>query len=244
MSATGRGSDRLESDNYPTPAWCVRRLLEEWEPPQDYGRWIEPCAGEGAIVRAVRAWMGVGSPVVIEAFDVRDCRDELIAAGANAAMCVDWRNIKGLAGYDVVISNPPYSIAEPIIRHALEIDDAAVAMLLRSNFLGSEGRADWLRACPPDVYQLPNRPSFAASIKCVATQGGIAQGRAVGCGWSVLLPIDAWRPTSCLECGGKVRVTTSDATEYAWFVWPPERQRDHGIVKVLATTSLEERRAA
>ena len=53
MSATGRSSVRKDYDNYPTPAWCVRRLLERVDLPG--GTWLEPAAGDGAIVRAVRA---------------------------------------------------------------------------------------------------------------------------------------------------------------------------------------------
>lgn len=51
MSATGRSDVRRLDDFYATPAWCVRRLLEGVNPPG--GLWLEPCAGDGAIIRAV-----------------------------------------------------------------------------------------------------------------------------------------------------------------------------------------------
>lgn len=33
---------RRANDHYPTPAWCLRRLLEVYEPPGD--RWLDPGA--------------------------------------------------------------------------------------------------------------------------------------------------------------------------------------------------------
>jgi hypothetical protein len=256
MSATGRGGERLEADNYPTPSWCVRRLLEAVELPAmrelpddccESASWIEPCAGDGAIIRAVQDFYGLCGPCFDTCEVRRETADALTTLGVREVLWGDWRDSEE-TGWEVAISNPPYSIAEPIIRRSLEAADWVV-MLLRSNFLGSEERAAWLRECPPDVYQLPNRPSFAQSVKCVAsifTYGadGEPTSKTIGCGWQVTLPLTAWRPESCPLCGGKVRVTTTDATEYAWFVWPPERKRDHGIVKVLAPTPLEERKAA
>jgi hypothetical protein len=44
MSSTNRGAAREPADNYPTPSWCVRRLLEAVELPP--GRWLEPACGE------------------------------------------------------------------------------------------------------------------------------------------------------------------------------------------------------
>ena len=54
MSSTNRGGKRQDLDVYPTPAWVVDRLLEVVDFPG--GRWLEPCAGDGAIMRAVNAW--------------------------------------------------------------------------------------------------------------------------------------------------------------------------------------------
>lgn len=51
MSSTKRGTKRVELDQYPTPKWCVHRLLEAVDLPA--GRWLEPCAGAGNIINAV-----------------------------------------------------------------------------------------------------------------------------------------------------------------------------------------------
>jgi hypothetical protein len=51
MSSTKRGRQRNAADNYPTPAWTVDRLFESL--PLPGGAWLEPSAGEGAIISAV-----------------------------------------------------------------------------------------------------------------------------------------------------------------------------------------------
>jgi hypothetical protein len=51
MSAKGRGSVVAESEFYPTPPWVVHRILGRLALPS--GEWLEPSAGDGAIVRAV-----------------------------------------------------------------------------------------------------------------------------------------------------------------------------------------------
>jgi hypothetical protein len=59
VSATKRGSGvRTPDDAYETPAWCVQRLLEKLQLPG--GNWLEPGAGDGAIIKAV----GCGFPGV------------------------------------------------------------------------------------------------------------------------------------------------------------------------------------
>ena len=61
--------------------------------------------------------------------------------------------------FDVVITNPPFSDAEAFLRRSLELADHVV-LLLRLNFLASAKRAELMRERAPDVYVLPNRPSF------------------------------------------------------------------------------------
>jgi hypothetical protein len=61
---------------------------------------------------------------------------------------------------DVILTNPPYSRAFEFLEKALS-EAPHVAMLLRLNFLGSEKRAKFFQRTPPDIYVLPNRPSFA-----------------------------------------------------------------------------------
>ncbi len=159
MSATARSDVRVALDVYPTPAWCVHRLLEEVELPG--GHWCEPCAGDGAILRAVR---DVRQDVTWSAIEIRsECRGALEAKGAATqiadALTCAWRLRP--EPLSAVVTNPPYNLAEVFLAKALR-EAANVALLLRLDFLGSERRAHLLRATPPDVYVLPNRPSFVA----------------------------------------------------------------------------------
>lgn len=169
MSSTNRGGQRSDADNYPTPAWCVRRLLEVCPLPP--GRWLEPAAGEGAIIKAVNEkCLGI----TWTALDIRNCGTATLDAvnGSSSAafhhvedvvdfLCwePDWESSPARKRFDVCITNPPYSQAGDFIRRSLELADVVV-MLLRLNFLGSESRADFWRAHPPDVFVLPNRPAF------------------------------------------------------------------------------------
>lgn len=84
MTATGRSSKLSPSaDNYPTPGWCVRRFLEAWPSLAHVGtRWLEPCAGDGSIIRAVdefREARGM-TPLEWTAVEYRPTGDDLRAA--------------------------------------------------------------------------------------------------------------------------------------------------------------------
>lgn len=115
---------------------------------------------------------------------------------------------------DLVIGNPPFKHAMAFVLRALAITwprRGTVAMLLRMNWLASQDRMAFHRENPADLFVLSRRPSFCASLKCKA------------CGWGDVQRLDALRARACPLCGGKVVVTTSDSTEYAWFVWGPGR---------------------
>lgn len=161
MSATNRGGQRSPADFYATPAWCVRRFLERCTLPR--GRWLEPTAGEGHLLRAVAS---VRPALDWTAVELRpECAPLLDATGARVRVGNflsadrEWLGLHGAEEFDVAIGNPPF-------RYALECIEAArrvariTAMLLRLDFLESDERAEFLRAWTPDVYVLPDRPSF------------------------------------------------------------------------------------
>lgn len=245
MSATNRGAERQPFDNYPTPAWCVKRLLEAV--PLPGGVWLEPAVGDGAIIRAVEA-NAEGSRFLRWHF--MDLRPEAVeftnAAGQPMSNPYDGLNI-GAGDYlstklvaspaekfTVAITNPPFSQA---LRFAKKMTHDArwAVLLLRLNFAGSgnrDGRPQWLRENPPDVYVLPQRPSFCQSLSC----------KAESCDWRETIPALAQARKSCPQCGSKVQRSASDASEYAWFVWTPvTHEHSSGSFNVLADTSEEER---
>ena len=78
-----RGRKKTPRDTYPTPAWCTRLLLRTVPLPP--GRWLEPSAGSGGIMRAVsdvRTDPKHGSDVRWTAVEI----DRDLAAQANDAI--------------------------------------------------------------------------------------------------------------------------------------------------------------
>jgi len=172
MSSTNRGGQRSEADFYPTPSWLIDRLLEAC--PLPGGRWLEPCAGDGAIIRAVNARR---SDVQWTAVELRDCVPEIRRAAVDVTGKTDPTSFKPItvhspqdfltwdpawAPFDCCLMNPPYSLAAEFIERVLHMA-TVVAAPLRLNFLGSEARAEWFEHVVgvPDVYVSPNRPDFS-----------------------------------------------------------------------------------
>jgi SAM-dependent methyltransferase len=154
MSATGRSKVRDELDRYDTPAWCVDRLLDRVSLP--HGWWLEPCCGSGSIIRAVARRQAPGW-AQWTALDIEP-RGVFAEAMADRADFLTWTPPQRKR-FRVSISNYPYKHAYEFARKNRDLADIVVA-LLRLNWLESEVRAHWLRCNKPDVYVLPNRPSF------------------------------------------------------------------------------------
>lgn len=171
MSAAGRGEHRGgDVDFYPTPAWCVDRLLEncgrELFPPGAFIHALEPTCGDGAIVRATDAWLsndrGVNTRTVkwtgVELQRGRlDPRTQL----AEHYEGVDFRSWVAPRSFDVSMGNVAYNVAESLIRRAL-VCSAVVVQLLHLGFLGSDERVEFFAniGARPALRVLPDRPSF------------------------------------------------------------------------------------
>ena len=147
-------------DFYPTPAWVTRLLVSKVALPT--GHCLEPCAGHGDLVLAL--------PQMDRSWDLVELRSEaLVPLGAIAAdspyrvrVEVGMNYLhrpRPAARYDLGITNPPFSIAERVIGKMLDECKVVVA-LLEASFLGSQLRSEFLRAHPPDVIYLSERPSF------------------------------------------------------------------------------------
>jgi hypothetical protein len=156
VSATGRRGARIEHDTYSTPAWCVHRLLERCALPG--GRWLEPCGGDGAILRAVAE---VRTDVTWDAIDIRaECEAPLRRYTPSVGIGDFLKDFEFThSRYDVLLSNPPYALAAEFVDAGLKVA-RFVALLLRLNFLGTEGRATLFHERMPRVFVLPNRPTF------------------------------------------------------------------------------------
>lgn len=170
MSSTNRGAQRSPADYYPSPAWPVRRFLERCGLPT--GRWLEPSAGEGHIIRACAPLV---SGVEWTAVELRpECAPLLSEAGARVltgnflAADPEWLGLGINEKFDVAIGNPPFSLAHEFVEHARRFAHVTV-MLLRLGFLESEERADFLRSWMPNVYVIPERISYTGTGRTDST---------------------------------------------------------------------------
>jgi hypothetical protein len=170
MSSTSR-KPREGHDFYETPAWCVTRLLETGVLDGYRGRYLEPAAGRGAIVKAVDAHrLASGLQAVAWQFEEIDpahfqslvCLSSQLPQQAPAFVQPRDFLEAGLpvGVFDVAITNPPFSLAHAYINKLFTLEVKYIALLLRLNFLGTASRANFLRKHPPDVFVLPDRASF------------------------------------------------------------------------------------
>lgn len=126
---------RREHDAYPTVdelALAICRRLASYFPTPS--RIVEPTAGGGAFVRAARQ---VWPSTVIVAVDLVSDRNEpaCLAAGAKFVHS-DAREINYF-GADLVLGNPPFSLAAPILRRIRETAPTVpIAFLLPVGFVG------------------------------------------------------------------------------------------------------------
>lgn len=152
-------------DAYDTPTWAIRRFLETGfiKPGMSL---LEPCAGDGSIIHTTNEWFAQRGeePVDWAAYEIRSkCKKELkrqdhvsqLTIGSFLSRCDEI----GFREFDVAFTNPPFA-------HALDFVKACwsrskyVVFLLRVNFIATERRYEWMHRHVPDVYLLPNRPSF------------------------------------------------------------------------------------
>ena len=181
MSSTNRGANRVENDKYNTPALTINSLLDvlRIEP---YYTFLEPCRSTGTIYNALhlptrqKLWAEIDYGI-----------DYLVTPYPHS---------------DLIITNPPFSLALEFLRKSLTEADS-VWYLLRLNFLGSQKRKAFWNANPPThVLVLSERPCFV----------WVCQNRACKAMY------EPGTTTICEACCGKVRAQT-DSIEYAWFGW-------------------------
>lgn len=174
MSRAKAKADRAPQDSYETPPSAILPLFEHPEgiDPKKYRNILEPCAGSGNILRALRQAGATGRLQAVELYE----RREAVTSGEFSLMDIAdyiyWDDFRTLypewnigTSFDLIITNPPYSIAQAIIDRAFNIaqPDTVIAMLLRINFLASQNRREWWespRRAPSRLGILTKRPSF------------------------------------------------------------------------------------
>lgn len=120
-------------DDFPTPRWATRALLEEVDAiadPASLTCW-EPTCGRGFMAATLAEYFGrvrasdIGPFGYGETLDFLDVR----AAGATEFDRPDW-----------IITNPPFRLAEEFARRSLELARRGTAMLVRTGFIEGAGR--------------------------------------------------------------------------------------------------------
>lgn len=137
MSQRAESSDSL--DNFPTPPWATRALLEHVIERGGYTNHLtclEPACGAGHM-----------SKVLTEYFrEVRSAD----AFDYGHGFVEDFLDVEHDAGsWDWVITNPPFRLAEEFILKALPIARRGVAVLVRTVFLESVGRYERIFSATP-----------------------------------------------------------------------------------------------
>lgn len=117
---------RNEADYYPTPSWCTEALLTNL--PSITGEVWEPACGEGHISKVL-----VARGLAVKSSDLR-----LTGYGTGGVdfLASDWKSAN-------IITNPPYTLSEEFLVHALEATQDAsgkVAMLLRNEYDSASSR--------------------------------------------------------------------------------------------------------
>ena len=179
MSSTNRGYNRHETDYYVTPKDAVKVFFANWLEDlmsefhddtlcigsrPDRARWLDPCAGgdEKHGMSYPDVIKKEFNPEILETVDVRE--DSL------AEIKVDYRLWEPNAQLppQVIITNPPFYLAEEIINKALKdvAENGYVVMLLRLNFFGSNQRFPfWQKQLPIWAYVHHRRFSFTDNGK-------------------------------------------------------------------------------
>lgn len=200
MSSAPKQRERSARDLYVTPVGVTEALLDELERTFGWGpgmklRILDVGAGTGRITAACRAQWPEAYITAVEIDHTH--KNALEAAGATDVWICDfldqtwgdeWRE------YDLIVGNPPYSLALPFLQQCLAFKGGAppylhaplIALLVNMNFLGSDGRVDWFEA-------------HAAQCHAIRT----------------LAP----RPSFTHEETGKLQ---TDSVEYAWWLWSNE----------------------
>jgi hypothetical protein len=159
-----------ESDVKYTPAHATWSLLRCDVAPPRKRPVIEPCAGDGAIVRVLQ----LDGYFVQLAVEIR--REELSELKKLCtASCDDWidlcANGQPRLIDSAVVTNPPFSLAREIAMATLAHHPVYMALLLRCNTIGSSPWSHFWNSFPPTAIRtLKERPSYTGNNKTDAAE--------------------------------------------------------------------------
>ena len=141
---------RVEHDFYATNPKAVDMLFNSFnEIDLSNCKVLEPSAGQGHICNALRK-LGVSQ---------LDCVD-IVDRGLENVICTDFLGWNTQKRYNLIITNPPFCLAQEFIEKSFELldYDGYVIMFLKIQFLEGAKRKDFYDKYPPKyVYVFRNR---------------------------------------------------------------------------------------
>ena len=186
---------RQSLDDFPTPCWGTRALIEEVLAKTDIGvpesAVFEPASNRGYMSRVLKEyWRDVATSDV---FDYRADPETVDRQDAVADFLAPIGDTPAAAA-EIILSNPPFIAAQEFIQRARSLPHwRIVAMLTRSTFLEGETRHRNLFADAP--------PQFIGQF---VQRLPILKGK-----------VRKWKRDPITE----TRKRQGTATSYSWFVW-------------------------
>jgi len=165
---------RRAFDFYETPAWMTRALLRRYPfPGNRYWTIVEPCAGDGAILRELPQ---AGHKIIDNDFDLSHVGRQFHLDATKRATWEAFTRVRnGYQSLEVVVTNPPFNVSLPIVELAYEYATIGVAMLLRLSWLEPTEeehatrklypRGPFLEAHPPTRIIVLPRWGFRKQVK-------------------------------------------------------------------------------
>lgn len=160
MSSTNRSNARKRhiSDFYVTPIDEIIKFIDAFVEVEDdlEGKILDPCAGGST--KYPMSYPEALKRCGYTNIDTIDIREDSLAEIKTDYLAYNCKN-----KYNVIITNPPFNQARPIIEKALDDvkDNGFVIMLLRLNFFGSKARKDmWNKQMPKYCFVHHKRMSF------------------------------------------------------------------------------------
>lgn len=138
-----RTEARDSPDDFPTPPWATRALLEyilEDKPARATQSCLEPACGAGHMAKVLKEYFGEVDSADAYEYGYGPVRDFLLEPYEAGS-------------YDWAITNPPFRLAEEFLLNALKVARRGVAILARTVFLESTGRYNAIfRNTPPSKF--------------------------------------------------------------------------------------------
>lgn len=205
MSSTNRGIIRNAFDYYVTPQKCIRNFLDHFQDKlKDINFFYDPCAGgdENNKMSFPEVLKEYFSQAVVITSDIRSdslAKNKLNFLTENL-LTDHYNNL-------VIMSNPPFDLAEKFIEKALSLKPKYVIFLLRLSFFATDKRKEFFQNNMPEYcYILANRPSFIPQDITFETIDG---------------------QTKTIRKGSK------DSSEYALFVWSKDWKENYSKTFVI-----------